>query len=89
MPPQVATVVAGGVTIYLPLAEMLDIGAEQRRLRKQLEQARGELARVESLLANESFVAKAPEQVVGRERDKLISVQEQVMQLTARLESLQ
>ena len=88
-PPQVATVVAGGVTIYLPLAEMLDIGAERRRLLRQLEQARGELARVENLLSNESFVGKAPEQVVGRERDKLVSVQEQVAQLAARLESLQ
>lgn len=87
-PPQVATVVAGGVTIYLPLAEMLNIGAERRRLLKQLNQAREESARTENLLANRAFTEKAPEQVVEREREKQAILQEQVAQLAARLESL-
>lgn len=62
---------AGHVTIHLPLAGMVDMEAERKRLEKDLANVEGQIARVTGLLHNENFISKAPEQVVQRERDKL------------------
>lgn len=62
---------AGRVTIHLPLAGMVDMEAERKRLEKDLANVEGQIARVTGLLHNENFISKAPEQVVQRERDKL------------------
>jgi valyl-tRNA synthetase len=88
-PPQVATVVAGNVTIYLPLAEMLDIEAERARLAKELSAARAELARAEGTLARPGFLEKAPPAVVENERKRLSAAQEKVARLEARLAALE
>ncbi len=87
-PPQVATVVAGGVTIYLPLAEMLNVEAERARLAKELRAARAEAARAEEVLAKPGFAEKAPPAVVENERKRLVAAQEKVARLEARLAAL-
>ena len=48
----------------------------------------GEIARSEKLLGNQGFVAKAPEAVVQRERDKAAELRERRDKLEARLRSL-
>ena len=57
-------------TIYLPLAELVDIAAEQERIAKERQKAVENLQRIEAKLSNESFTARAPEAVVNAERDK-------------------
>ncbi len=58
-------------TVYIPLAEMIDLAAERARLEKEAEQAQGEIDRLEKKLSNEGFLSKAPAQVVEAERAKL------------------
>lgn len=52
------------------LAGLIDVEAEVARLDKELERARGDLARVEGKLGNEGFVSRAPAEVVAKERAK-------------------
>jgi len=87
-PDKAITLVAGGATIYLPLAGMINLEAEQARLRKELEDAQAQLARVEKLLGNEKFVTKAPPEVVQREREKQAKLQARIAQLNARITEL-
>ncbi len=70
-PEQAATISASGVTAYLPLAGMIDIDAERRRLEKEVEGLAGQIERSEQLLGNDGFTQNAPAEVVQRERDKL------------------
>ncbi len=58
-------------TVYIPLAEMIDLAQERARLEKEAQQTKGEIERLEKKLANEGFIAKAPAQVVEAERAKL------------------
>ncbi len=82
---QALTLVVGGVEIYLPLAGMIDLAAERERLQKELARVEEGLTRSEKLLNNEGFIAKAPAEVIQKERDKLASLQEQAQKLRERL----
>ncbi|MBE6615787.1 MAG: valine--tRNA ligase [Ruminococcaceae bacterium] len=64
-------IITDAAAIYIPLADMIDFTAELARLEGELKQVEGEIARVNGKLANESFVARAPKQVVDGERAKL------------------
>jgi len=84
---QVATVVVGGVTGYLPLAGLVDLEAERNRLSKELDQVVRQIARSERLLAG-PFAERAPAEVVRREREKLADLQARRQQLEERLAAL-
>ena len=60
----------GGATVALPLAGIIDFAAERARLEKEIARVEGEIARIDKKLANENFVARAPEEVVEAEREK-------------------
>ena len=64
------TVATHNATLYLPLAELVDIRQELERIAKEKAKAEENLARIEKKLQNESFVSKAPEAVVNAEREK-------------------
>jgi valyl-tRNA synthetase len=83
-----ASVQAEGVTVRLDTAAAIDIGAERRRLEKDLAAARADLTQAERKLANPSFVERAPEAVVARSRDRLTSAQAEIERLEQRLAAL-
>ena len=62
--------ILSGATIYLPLAGLINIEEEIARLEKELAKFTQEVQRVQGKLANERFVANAPEEVVAQERSK-------------------
>ena len=75
----------GGVEVYVPLEGLIDIDKEIARLRKEQQALEKEVQRAATKLQNENFLAKAPAQVVAKERekeqeyrDKLIKVKERV-----------
>ena len=79
---------AGGITTYLPLAGMVDLAAERKRLEKELANVDGQISRAQGLLGNQNFVGKAPAQVVQRERDKLKELAARRQQVAASLAQL-
>jgi len=88
-PTQALALVVGGVEVYLPLAGMVDLAKEQQRLNAEVEEVTTGIAGSEKLLANEDFLAKAPAQVVERERNKLAGYRQRQAKLQERLRSLQ
>ncbi len=65
------------------MAGLIDKEAELNRIAKQLEKMQQEAARVAGKLANEGFVAKAPEAVLAKEREKLAEAQAAIVKLQA------
>jgi valyl-tRNA synthetase len=63
-----AVATAGGAEIFVPLAGLIDVAAERERLTRGISRVDEELAGVRRKLGNESFVARAPEEVVAKER---------------------
>jgi len=54
----------------LPLGDVIDFDKERARLEKELRKAEDEIARFDTKLANEQFVARAPEEVLAEQREK-------------------
>lgn len=80
--------VAGGVEIYLDLSGLVDTEAEKKRLAKETAEIEKYLTGLESKLANQEFVANAPEAVVAKEQEKLSAAREKLDKLREQLNSL-
>jgi len=87
-PPQSATALVGELTILVPMAGLIDAGAEAERLGKLLAKAQQDLGKTRAKLANDNFVRNAPEAVVTTERERLTELQRTVTSLTAQLEQV-
>ena len=74
--PVAATALVGELEILVPMAGLIDKDAELLRLRREIEKLEKELARIRGKLGNASFVDKAPEAVVAREREKMQALQQ-------------
>ena len=60
----------GNTEILVPMAGFINKEAELARLTKEIEKYQNEVKRIENKLSNEAFVAKAPEAVIAKEREK-------------------
>jgi valyl-tRNA synthetase len=69
--PMSATALVGHMEILVPMAGFIDKDAEIIRLNKEIEKLNKESARISGKLNNASFVDKAPEAVVNKEKEKL------------------
>ncbi|BCK12945.1 valine--tRNA ligase [Vibrio cholerae] len=79
--PACATALVGKSELMIPMAGLIDKDAELDRLVKEIAKTQGEIARIEGKLGNEGFVAKAPEAVITKEREKLAGYQEALVKL--------
>ncbi|MDP2690404.1 MAG: class I tRNA ligase family protein, partial [Deltaproteobacteria bacterium] len=84
----IAAAEGGGVEIFVPLSELVDVEVETKRLAKELEKLASELEGVRKKLSNESFTAKAPADVVEKERARLTALLEKKAKLEAGLERI-
>ncbi|WP_445488064.1 valine--tRNA ligase [Rhodopseudomonas sp. RCAM05734] len=79
-----------GEVVALPLKGVIDVGAEQARLAKELAKAEADIKRVDAKLSNEKFVANAPEEIVEEEKEKraeAVARKEKVLEAMERLKS--
>ena len=84
---QSASVLAGDVVVYLPLAGLVDLDAERARLQKALENLEGRINGSRQRLAG-PFAEKAPADVVQRERERLVDMETEAAQVREQLARL-
>jgi valyl-tRNA synthetase len=83
-----ATALLGAMRILVPLAGLIDVGAERDRLGKQLARTRDDLAKAKRKLDNQSFVANAPPEVVAKENARVAELEQRVAQLEQQIARL-
>jgi valyl-tRNA synthetase len=84
-PSPAGTGLAGTVEVFLPMAGLVDEAKEKERLGKELSQLEGWIMGSRKKLENENFTARAPENVVARERDQLVENEAKAEALRARI----
>src|SRR5258708_30041585 len=76
---------AGDVEVLVPLDGLVDAGAEKARLEKELTKSLAEHARMAQKLANPQFVARAPLEVLDKDRARLTELNTAIEKLEAAL----
>jgi len=87
-PPSAATATAAGCEVFVDLAGIVDVAAEIARLLKENEKTEGFLTAKRAKLANESFVSRAPEAVIAKERAQLAELEDKLSKGLAALDDL-
>ncbi len=81
--PASAAQLLGAMDLLIPMAGLIDKEAELSRIAKQLEKLQQEASKLTTKLANEGFVAKAPEAVLAKERERLAETEAAISKLQA------
>jgi valyl-tRNA synthetase len=68
-------------TVVIPMASMVDMEAEKKKIEKEITQTRAEADRLEGRLKDGAFLAKAPPAVVEKERQKLYTLKDKLEKL--------
>jgi valyl-tRNA synthetase len=71
------------------LAGLIDKSAEQARLQKNIQKLEQETTRLNGKLGNENFVARAPQDVVDKEKEKLADAESALASLRAQLQRIE
>ncbi|MDP3846892.1 MAG: valine--tRNA ligase [Pseudomonas sp.] len=86
--PMSATALVGDMQVLVPMAGLIDKDAELARLDKEIQRLSGEVQRVGGKLSNEGFVAKAPAEVLDKERAKLAEAEQALGKLVEQREKI-
>jgi valyl-tRNA synthetase len=83
-----AQAVLDEATLVLPLAGLIDIEAERARLQRERAKVEAEAEKVARKLDNPDFVARAKEEVVAENRERLQAFRDEAARLEAALQRL-
>ena len=86
-PDKVVSVQMGSRWLYLPMAGLVDLAAEKKRLSDELAALEQAIVKGENLL-NSDFGKRAPTNVIEKEKAKLVDAQQKIGQLKERLASM-
>jgi valyl-tRNA synthetase len=87
-PPAAATALLGGMKIFVPMAGLIDVDAERKRLLKRRDTLQTELDKIRAKLANQSFVERAPADVVAKQQQRHDDLSRDILQLDEQLDKL-
>jgi valyl-tRNA synthetase len=86
--PKGVTLVVNPLIVHLPLEGVVDLSAEEERLRTELDDCLKNMDRVEKLVSNPNFLEKAKPEVVETEQARLQDLKERQQHLNEILEQL-
>jgi len=86
--PAAATALVGKMEILIPLEGLIDKDAEINRLNKEMAKLDKIIKQSSGKLSNENYVAKAPADVVAKEKEKLAELQQSYELLEQQLKAL-
>jgi valyl-tRNA synthetase len=87
-PDRAKTIVLDGAEVILPMAGMVDTGAETERLQREIAEAEDNITRLDSRLNDEKFLSRAPAHVIEKERERLAAHRDKLARLKERLAEL-
>jgi valyl-tRNA synthetase len=74
------SVLKGG-EVVIPMTSMFDLEAERKKLQKEIDQSQAEIARLKARLEDKEFLAKAPTEVIDKERQKFYTLSDKLERL--------
>ena len=77
-----------GFEVFVGIREAVDTSREIQRLEKEREKTAAEKARTQAKLQNAAFVGRAPQEVVDREKEKLVELAERIAKLESYVKEL-
>lgn len=80
-----ASAVVSGIEIYIPLEGIIDIDRERQRLQKEIDRLENQIKSIDLKLMNSDFIAKAPPQVLEKEKAKRENFKATIDKLQANL----
>jgi valyl-tRNA synthetase len=86
--PAAAAAVVGTLRVMIPLAGLIDLGAEKARMAKEITRIETEIKKCEGKLSNTNFVANAPAEVVQQERQRITDWTQQISALRDQAQKL-
>ncbi|MDO9142015.1 MAG: valine--tRNA ligase, partial [Methylobacter sp.] len=87
--PESAMALVGDMKVLIPMAGLIDKEAELARLDKEIQKINNDLPRVEGKLNNPTFVDKAPQEVIDKEKAKLVDLQSMLKNLEQQQRKIQ
>ena len=87
-PPEAAIALVGEIKVLIPMRGLIDKEAELARLDKEIQRLSKELPRLEGKLGDQGFLAKAPAQVVEKEKARLEDLRVGLAELQAQMEKI-
>ncbi len=90
-PPEGGSIPSAGkdFEVFVSVRGAVDVPREVQRLTREKEKAAGERQRTEAKLANQSFVSRAPREVVDREKEKLAELEDRISKLEGYIKRLE
>ncbi|MEP4380543.1 MAG: valine--tRNA ligase [Alphaproteobacteria bacterium] len=88
LPEGAVQIVLNEATLALPLADIIDLGAERARLAREIAKQDKEISGIDKKLANEKFLANAPEAVVAEQHERRADAADAKSKLKGALERL-
>jgi valyl-tRNA synthetase len=82
-------IVLDEAVLALPLAGIIDIGAESKRLKREIDKVGSEIRQLDAKLSNEKFVSRAPEHVVEEQRERKVEAEAIAAKLAQALKRLE
>ncbi len=87
-PSSAALIVSGDTTAALPLAGIIDMDSEKKRLAKAIESANSDLAKMDAKLSNPSFVERAKPEAIAEARARKEELEAEIKRFAAALQRL-
>ncbi|MEQ1697064.1 MAG: valine--tRNA ligase [Hyphomicrobiaceae bacterium] len=88
VPKAAAVIVVGETTAAIPLAGLIDMAAEKKRLEKDIAANQSDIAKMDAKLENPNFVSRAKPEAIEEARERKAELEGQVKRLTAALKRL-